>query len=262
MNPKTLKEILNAIEKGESSAKEAFDKIKYLPLDIENLGFATLDHQRNLRLGLGEVIYGEHKKIDQLINICERLITSNEPVLITRLKKRKIEALKNHFQNSRENLMARTFTINPLPLKMNIIDEPYVCIVTAGTTDIPVAEEAVEVCGVMDIAFTKIYDIGVAGIHRIFENIETLSNASALIIIAGMDGVLPGAIGGLINKPIFAVPTDIGYGTNFKGVSALLSMLNSCAPGITVANINGGFTAAFAACRVINVIKEYKNTKN
>ncbi len=257
MNQELLKEILSGIEKGEYSAEEAYEKIKYLPFDIERLGHSTLDHNRNLRLGTGEVVYGESKTTEQIIGICERLSASNEPVLATRLNKEKSEALKKHFKDGRENTAGHTYTVNPVPLKEDIFDEPYICIVTAGTSDIHVGEEASEVCGIMDAAFTKIYDIGVAGIHRIIENIEVLSKASVLIIIAGMDGVLPSAIGGLIKKPVIAVPTDVGYGANFQGLSALLSMLNSCAPGITVTNINGGFTAAYAAGRIINTIKEH-----
>ncbi|MHB8336546.1 MAG: nickel pincer cofactor biosynthesis protein LarB [Ignavibacteriaceae bacterium] len=261
MNQKYLKEILDAIEKGQYSADEAYEKIKYLPFDIEKLGYATLDHHRNLRLGLGEVVYGEFKSVDQIIGISERLSKSNEPILITRISDEKVAGLKNHFPSGKENFISHTFIINPVEFKENRTNEPYICILTAGTSDIPVAEEAVDVCGVMGAAFVKLYDIGVTGVHRIIENIDTLNDSSSLIVIAGMEGALPSVIGGLVNKPIFAVPTDIGYGASFKGLSALLAMLNSCAPGITVTNINGGFTAAFAACRVINMIKENKNSK-
>lgn len=256
MNKELLKEILNNLEKGNLNTEEAFERICNSAIDTEKLGFATIDHNRNLRLGLGEVIFGEFKSLDQIIGIGERLSKSNEPILITRISDEKISGLKKHFPSGRENLTSHTFIIDPIEFKEGAINEPYVCIVTAGTSDIPVAEEAVDVCGVMGAAFVKLYDIGVAGVHRIIENIEPLNNSSALIIIAGMEGALPSVIGGLINKPMFAVPTDIGYGASFKGLSALLAMLNSCAPGITVTNINGGFTAAFAACRVINMLKE------
>ncbi len=256
MNSQYLKEILAEIEKGSLTADAAFNKIKRLPFELEHLDFATVDHHRNIRLGLGEVIYGEYKSVEQIIAICKKLGKSNEPVLITRLTKDKIKELKKHFRKGRINLISNSFTINPIKLKENYFNEPFVSVVTAGTTDIPVAEEAVDVCGAMNAAFVKIYDIGVAGVHRVFDKIETLENSSALIVIAGMEGALPSIIGGIISKPIIAVPTDIGYGANFKGLSALLGMLTSCAPGISVTNINGGFTAGYAACRIINTIKE------
>ncbi len=202
------------------------------------------------------MIYGESKTTKQIIGIAEKLSKSKEPILVTRLSGEKIKALRKRFPKGRTNPLSRTFTVNPIPLKENRREEPYVCIVTAGTSDIPVAEEAADVCGAMGVAFIKLNDIGVSGIHRVMKNLEVMQNASALVVIAGMEGALPSVIGGLVSKPIFAVPTDVGYGANFKGVTALLSMLSSCAPGIAVTNINGGFSAAYAACRVINTMKE------
>jgi NCAIR mutase (PurE)-related protein len=256
MNQKYLKEILSQIEKGSLNADAAFNKIKALPFDLEKLEYATVDLHRNIRLGLGEVVYGEHKSVKQIIAICKKLGKSKEPVLITRLADDKTTELKKHFRNCRVNSVSNTVTINPIKLKENCFTEPYVCIITAGTTDIPFAEEAVDVCGATDTAFVKLYDIGVAGIHRVLDKIEIMDNSSVLIVVAGMEGALPSVIGGIINKPIIAVPTDIGYGANFNGLSALLSMLTSCAPGISVTNINGGFTAGFAAFRIIYTIKE------
>jgi len=253
-----IKQILADVQNGKLTAEEAYEKIKHTSLDTEELGYATLDHGRVLRLGLGEVIYGEGKTAEQILGIAERFSRTKEPVLITRLSEVKLKALKKKFPKGRENNISNTFTVNPIPLKINRDDEPYVCIVTAGTSDIPVAEEAVDVCGAMGIAFAKVYDVGVAGIHRVMKNIEVIQKASAVIVIAGMEGALPSVIGGLVPKPIFAVPTDIGYGANFKGLSALLGMLSSCAPGVAVMNINGGFSAAFAACRVVNEILSLK----
>lgn len=255
MNADLLKELLESIRVGKISPEKAYEKIKYSSIDTEKLGYASVDHGRNLRLGLGEVIYGEYKTLEQIIGIGEKLSKSDEPVLITRVSGEKSEGLKKHFINGKENRAAQTFILNPVEFKEGKTDEPYISIVTAGTSDIPVAEEAADVCGVMGAAFLKIYDIGVAGVHRVIENLDTLNNSSALIVIAGMEGALPSVIGGLVSVPVFAVPTDVGYGASFNGISALLGMLNSCAPGITVTNINGGFTAAFAACRVINLLK-------
>jgi NCAIR mutase (PurE)-related protein len=256
-----IKQILADIQKGKLTADEAYDKIKFMPLDIEELGYATVDHGRGLRLGLGEVIYGESKTVEQILGIAEKLSKSKEPILITRLSEPKMRALKKKFPKGRANNASNTFTVNPIPLKENHNDEPYVCIVTAGTSDIPIAEEAADVCGAMGVAFAKLNDVGVAGIHRVMKNIDVMEKAAAVVVIAGMEGALPSVVGGLVSRPIFAVPTDIGYGANFKGVSALLGMLSSCAPGVAVMNINGGFSAAFAACRVVNSVKQIQNSQ-
>lgn len=202
------------------------------------------------------MIYGESKTAKQITGIAEKLAKSKEPILITRLSDDKMKALAKRFPKGRKNPLSHTFTVNPPKMKENVGDEPYVCIITAGTSDIPVAEEAADVCAAMGVAFVKLNDIGVAGIHRVMKNIDVMRNASALVVIAGMEGALPSVIGGLVSRPIFAVPTDVGYGANLKGITALLSMLSSCAPGIAVTNINSGFSAAYAACRVVNTIKE------
>ncbi len=255
-NRTNIKRLLSSVERGKISAEEAYRKIKDVRLDVEEMGYATIDHGRGMRLGLGEVIYGESKTTEQIIGIADKLSKSKEPILITRLSTPKLEALKKKFPKGRPNFVSNTFTVNPISLKENHNDEPYVCVVTAGTSDIPVAEEAIDVCGAMGVAFVRVYDVGVAGIHRVMKKLNIMQDASALVVIAGMEGALPSVVGGLVSKPIFAVPTDVGYGANFKGISALLGMLSSCAPGIAVMNINGGFSAAFAACRVVNTVKE------
>lgn len=255
MNQGSLRKILDDVRKGKLSSDEAYEKIRYMPLDLEEIGYATVDHGRGLRLGLGEVIYGENKTTKQIVGIAEKLSRSKDPILVTRLSQEKIRALKKRFPKGKANPISGTFTVNAIPPKENGKYEPYVCIVTAGTSDIPVAEEAAEVCCAMGVAFVKLNDIGVSGIHRVMKNLNVMENASALVVIAGMEGALPSVIGGLVSKPIFAVPTDVGYGANFRGVTALLSMLSSCAPGIAVTNINAGFSAAYAACRVVNALK-------
>ncbi len=255
MKKEALKKILDDVQQGKLDAARAFEKIRFTPFDLEELGYATVDHGRALRLGLGEVIYGENKTTKQIIGIAENLSRSKGPILITRLSSEKIAALKKRFRRGKANKVAGTFTVNPVPAREGRKDEPYVCIITAGTSDIPVAEEAAEVCMAMGVAFVKLNDIGVSGIHRVMKHIDVMENASALVVIAGMEGALPSVIGGLISKPIFAVPTEVGYGANLKGVTALLSMMASCAPGIAVTNINSGFSAAYAACRVVNGVK-------
>ena len=255
MNRELIRKILDDVQKGKLNAAEAYEKLKYVPLGLEETGYATVDHGRGLRVGLGEVIYGESKTKEHILGIAEKLSRSMDPVLITRLSDEKMRALKKKFPKGKANKIARTFTVNPLAPREKRKDEPYVCIITAGTSDIPVAEEAAEVCCAMGVAFVNLNDIGVSGIHRVMKNIDVMESASALVVIAGMEGALPSVIGGLVSKPIFAVPTDVGYGANFKGVTALLSMLSSCAPGIAVTNINAGFSAAYAACRVVNAMK-------
>ncbi len=259
-NYTSIKKILADLQEGKIDTSIAYEKIRHMHLDVEELGYATVDHGRGLRLGLGEVIYGESKTVEQILGIAEKLSKSKEPILITRLSEAKLKALKKKFSKGRANKTSNTFTVNPIPFKENLNEEPYVCIVTAGTSDIPIAEEAVDVCGAMGVAFAKLYDVGVAGIHRVMKNIDVMQKAAAVVVIAGMEGALPSVVGGLVSKPIFAVPTDIGYGANFKGISALLGMLSSCAPGVAVMNINGGFSAAFAACRVVNSVKQIQNS--
>lgn len=255
MKREELRKILDDVQSGKLDAARAYEKIRFTPFDLEEMGFATLDHGRALRLGLGEVIYGENKTVEQILGIAERLSSSKSPVLVTRLSEEKIEALRKRFPDGKANELSKTFTVNPVAPIGTAENEPYVCIITAGTSDIPVAEEAADVCCAMGVAFMTLNDIGVSGIHRMMNHIDVMENASALVVIAGMEGALPSVIGGLISKPIFAVPTDVGYGANFKGVTALLGMLSSCAPGVAVTNINAGFSAAYAACRVVNGLK-------
>ncbi len=255
MNGEHLRKILDDVQKGKLGSAEAYAKIRYMPLELEEMGYATVDHGRGLRLGLGEVIYGESKTKEQILGIAEKLSKSKDPILITRLSEEKLKVLKKRFPKGKANHTSKTFTVNPIPPKNGGMGEPYVCIVTAGTSDIPVAQEAADVCCAMGVAFVEVNDIGVSGIHRVMRNVEVMESSAALVVIAGMEGALPSVIGGLISKPIFAVPTDVGYGANFKGVTALLSMLSSCAPGVAVTNINAGFSAAYAACRVVNALK-------
>lgn len=261
MNREFLEHLLRDVQSQDIDIEEALAKIIYSPFDNEEIGHATLDHNRKLRLGLGEVIYGEGKNIKQILEIAERFSVEDDPVLITRLDDEKIDRLKQEFPNGRVNPASKSFTIHPLPFKEDDFSEPVVGIVTAGTSDHHIAEEAIDVCAAMGVAFTRIVDIGVSGIHRVLEKVPILQKTSVIIVIAGMEGALPSVIGGLTDRPIIAVPTDVGHGANFQGLSALLGMLNSCAPGLTVTNINGGFSAAFAACRIVKSIKRISEQK-
>ncbi len=261
MNRERLEELLKSVQAGSIGIEEAIVEITYSPFDNEEIAEATLDHNRKLRLGLGEVIYGEGKTVEQIINIAERFAVEDDPVLISRLNDEKLDRLEKEFPEGRTNRISMSFTINPLPLKEDQLGEPAVAIVTAGTSDSFVAEEAIDVCGAMGVAFTRVVDVGVSGIHRILTKIEILQKSSVVIVIAGMEGALPSVIGGLTDRPVIAVPTDVGYGANFQGLSALLGMLNSCAPGLTVTNINGGFSAAFAACRIVKRIEQAEKNR-
>lgn len=262
MNENKLTKLLNDIADGEITIPEAVVKLKSAPFKTETAQFINIDYHRELRQGLPEVIYGESKTTDQILTIAEKLNKQNQTTLFTRLKKKHINALKKKYKNIRINKKARTATLNA-PLQKNIANgDNFVLIVSAGTSDFQVVEEAAEVCLVMEVPFKTLNDVGVAGIHRLLKHTETLQKATSIIVVAGMEGALASVVGGLVSCPIFAVPTSIGYGANFKGVSALLSMLNSCAPGVMVSNIDNGFSAAIAASRVVQVVQKAKSEYN
>jgi NCAIR mutase (PurE)-related protein len=254
MQDADLIEVLENVRSGTITPEQAARVLRAGPFRQSNLEFADVDHHRSIRHGLGEVVYGEGKTTAQILSITERLAHSASPVLITRLETEKLSALKERYPEGRANDTARTFIINPYPAKSSSCGEPYVAVLAAGTGDLSVAEEACEVCVAMNTAFENFYDIGVAGLHRLLNKTEEIQGASALVVVAGMEGALPSVVGGLFGKPLFAVPTSIGYGASFGGVAALLAMINSCAPGVAVVNIDNGFSAGFAACQVIRQV--------
>jgi NCAIR mutase (PurE)-related protein len=255
MNETELRTLLDAVQAGGLSPDDALRRLKSGPFRPADLGFAQVDHHRRLRQGLGEVIYGESKTIEQIIAIATEAGAAGAPVLITRLQPEKLARLGAQFPLGRPNAAARTFILHaPAPLEP-APGQPHVAIVAAGTSDLPVAEEAAEVCVAMAVPFQRHFDVGVAGLHRLLARVETLQSATALVVIAGMEGALPSVVAGLLGRPVFAVPTSVGYGASFGGLSALLAMLSSCAPGVTVANIDNGFSAAFAACQVVRAVQ-------
>lgn len=253
-----LEKLLEQLAAKKISPEEVLKKLKKGPFDLHNSDFFTADHHRSLRMGLGEVVYSSSKKISQLLHIADNFSQKEEPALFTRLKKKQLKKLHDTYPQARINILARTLILNAPAEKSSQSNEPFVAIVCAGTSDLPVLEESAETCVAMKVAFEKIVDIGVAGLHRVLNRLDILQKATAIIVIAGMEGALPSVVGGLVQCPVFAVPTSIGYGASFKGISALLGMLNSCAPGITVVNIDNGFSAAFAACQVIRIAKNAK----
>jgi NCAIR mutase (PurE)-related protein len=254
MTSEEIKILLERVADGSVSPDEAIGRLKDGPLRRDELEFATLDHHRHLRQGLAEVVYGEGKTVDEILEIADRLSAPGVPILLTRLDQEKLEALEERFPQARFNPRGRTCLIHP-PAEMGPDGgQPFVAVVSGGTADLPVAEEAVEVCVAMEVAVHRIYDVGVAGLHRILSKVEKLREASAVVVVAGMEGALPSVVGGLVGSPVFAVPTSIGYGASFQGLAALLAMLNSCAPGVTVSNIDNGFSAGIAAARVAKAL--------
>ena len=254
-----LFELLEKVKRDEMSTTEALGILQSSPFRTTQLPFAELDHHRSLRQGIGEVIYGESKSAEQIMAIADHLSHGEQTVLITRLDSEKIGAVGTRFPDGRENVSARTFIVNAKTAKDPSSGEPFVAVLAAGTSDAYAAEEACEVCVAMGTAFEKFYDVGVAGLHRLLDKREALQKASALVVVAGMEGALPSVVGGLFGKPIFAVPTSVGYGASFGGIAALLAMLNSCAAGISVVNIDNGFSAGYAACQVVREVKRLAN---
>jgi len=231
------------------------------PAKFEDIGFAKIDHHRIFRKGFPEVIYCEGKTPNQIADIASRIYNRGHDVLATRADKKAFEAVKKVLPKAKYHKTARII-INKQPniptsqqansLTSRHPNKPFICIITAGTSDIPVAEEAAVTCDYFGIKTERLFDVGVAGVHRLLKNIKQINKSSVVIVVAGMEGALPSVIGGLIDKPIIAVPTSVGYGASFKGLSALLTMLNSCAPGVAVVNIDNGFGAAVMARAIIN----------
>jgi NCAIR mutase (PurE)-related protein len=258
MKDTDLLRLLESVRERSLPVGEALERLKTGPFRQTDLGFARLDHHRGLRHGLGEVVYGEAKTVEQIVAIAGAFSAEAEPVLITRLQPEKFPPLEERFPGARANRPARTFLIHPPPESASPQSGPHVAILAAGTGDLPVAEEACEVCVAMAVPFVRHYDIGVAGLHRLLSRADELGRATALVVIAGMEGALPSVVAGLVGGPIFAVPTSVGYGASFGGIAALLAMLNSCGPGVMVSNIDNGFSAAFAACQVVRAVRDAK----
>lgn len=259
MTEPELIELLEKVRSSDLDVAEAAMALREGPFRSTRLPFAELDHHRPVRHGIGEVVYGESKTAEDIVKIVEKLAIHGKPVLVTRLDTDRAKALIGRFPEGRHNETGRTFIANAPAIKDSSSGEPFVAVLAAGTSDAYASEEVCEVCIAMDTAFEKFYDIGVAGLHRLLDKQAELQQASALVVVAGMEGALPSVVGGLFGKPIFAVPTSVGYGASFGGIAPLLAMLNSCAPGVSVLNIDNGFSAGFAACQVIREIKRIAN---
>jgi NCAIR mutase (PurE)-related protein len=254
MNRSTLQLLLQQVQKGSLSVQRALDQLQTLP--YENLGFAKIDHHRTLRQGAPEAILCVGKTEAQIIAIAKGLMKKKVPVLATRANPTIARALKRISRRAVYEKDARMVVIQsnaPQP-------QGDVLIITAGTADIPVAEEARVTASVMGSAVEMLFDVGVAGVHRLLDHLDRIQRARVLIVVAGMDGVLPSVVGGLVKTPLIAVPTSQGYGANFGGVAPLLTMLNACSGGIGVVNIDNGFGAGHLAHR-INFLTEFPKPK-
>ncbi len=243
----TLLEILNQVKSGQCSIDSALKRLQMQP--AESIEDACLDHQRTLRTGVPEVVYGESKSVEQIIAISASLLKKDDVLLVTRVDENKAKAIQAALPQLEYHHKAAILCGNPRPLDVDKC-RGKVLVICAGTSDIPVAEEARVTLASLGQPVEPLYDVGVAGLHRILTNQPLLAQASVIIVVAGMEGALPSVVGGLASAPVIGVPTSIGYGANLGGFAALLGMLNSCAPGLAVVNIDNGFGAACMAMAI------------
>lgn len=245
MEIESIKKLLEDVKGGSTSIDEALGQLKRLP--FEDLGFAKVDQHRNIRTGYPEVIFCQGKTVEQVKLIVERLMGLNNNIMATRASKEIFEGIVQVAPNAIYYEKARIIVINRKDI---VKSDKYIAIVSAGTSDMAVCEEAAITAETLGNKVERVYDVGVAGIHRLLGNMDVLQKANVLIVVAGMEGALASVVGGLVDKPVIAVPTSVGYGANFGGLSALLTMLNSCAAGIGVVNIDNGFGAGYLASTI------------
>ncbi len=254
MDKKKIIGLLTRLKRGDVSVEEAFERLRSLP--YEDLGFAKVDNHRSIRAGFPEVVFCRGKTIAQIIAIFRVLSAKNNLVVLTRADKKIYNALRRVNKKVVFNEAGGIVSYESGTGRK----EGKVAVLCAGTADIPVAEEAAVTAGTFGCRVEKLYDVGVAGIHRLLDRFGSVSDSSCIIVIAGMDGALPSVVGGLASCPVIAVPTSVGYGANFNGITPLLTMLNSCSPNVSVVNVNNGFGAGYIAA-LINKIK-YERTKS
>ncbi len=238
-----IRELLERFKREEITLEEVIERLRVLP--FEDIREVLIDHHRSLRKGFPEVIFGQGKTSEQISKAIETLLKAGENVLVTRLSPKKAERILERFPQGQYHPMPRLLTIRSYePPKRG---RGYILVVSAGTSDLPVAEEAALTAEAMGHEVRRLYDVGVSGIHRLLYHLELLRGANVLVVVAGMEGALPSVVGGLVSRPVIAVPTSIGYGASFKGVSALLGMLTSCTSNVVVVNIDNGFSAGVVA---------------
>lgn len=246
MDRSDLKHLLTAVQTGDLSIEEGVERLRELP--FEDIGIAMIDHHRALRQGVPEVVLGESKSAEQIVTIVQHMAAHGDNVLVTRISSEKADSLSTNHPNGEFDPIAKTFSLQQKPFED--LGRGKVLVICAGTSDLPVAKEAAVTARMFNNQVVELVDVGVAGIHRLLAHTEALFEATVIIVVAGMEGALPSVVGGLVDVPVIAVPTSVGYGASFNGIAALLGMLNSCAGGITVVNIDNGFGAAFAATRI------------
>ena len=245
MNKEKLNNLLTGVRDGKVGVDDALEQLK--DFTVKDLGFATLDTHRELRTGYPEVIFGQGKTPVQVAGIVQFMLTHDNNILATRVTEEIYEKVKEISRDAVYNPVARTITITQKEIPQ---PSTFIAVITAGTSDLPVAEEAAVTAEIFGNRVERVVDVGVAGIHRLYNKIDIIRQARVNVVVAGMEGALPSIVGGLVDKPVIAVPTSVGYGANFGGLSALLGMLTSCASGTSVVNIDNGFGAGFLASMI------------
>jgi NCAIR mutase (PurE)-related protein len=248
MRRERVRELLTHVAEGSTPVDRAIEALSAEPL--ESLGFATIDHHRALRQGFPEVVYGAGKTVEQVVAIARRIAEHGDGVLVTRVAPEAVGPLEDALPGTEHNGIAGTCFLRPATPP--VLSRDSLLIITAGTSDLPVAEEAAVTAAAMACRIERLTDVGVAGIHRLLARREVLDSAGVIVVVAGMDGAIASVVGGLSRVPVIAVPTSVGYGASFGGLAPLLTMLNSCAAGVTVVNIDNGFGAAVAAARILH----------
>jgi NCAIR mutase (PurE)-related protein len=242
MTPEQIRILLEEVHAGKKSVDFALKKLKHLP--FEDMGFARIDHHRAIRQGFPEVVFGRGKTNGQIVSIVKRMLAQEHNILVTRTDEPVFRQVRKLTRKAQFHPLSGTIAIQK---DATIYGKGTILVVCAGTADIPVAEEAQVTAGIMGNRVESLFDVGVAGIHRLLSARSQLEKARVIIVVAGMEGALPSVVGGLVSVPVIAVPTSVGYGASLHGISALLGMLNSCASNITVVNIDNGFGAGFSA---------------
>jgi len=240
---KRLERLLKDVKAGKMEIRDALVTLRDLP--FEDIGYATIDHHRALRRGFPEVILGQGKSSEQIKAIIQRMSQQGDNVLVTRVSRRKGLAIQRSIPEARYHTVPGIITL--MNHEVKVVGKGLILVISAGTSDIPVAEEAAITAEMMGNQVKRLYDVGISGIHRLLNKAELIQSANVIIVVAGMEGALPSVVGGLIDRPVIAVPTSVGYGASFGGIAALLAMLNSCAAGVSVVNIDNGFGAGYVA---------------
>lgn len=246
MDLDTLNRLLNAVANGQTTVNDAMDKLRHI--SIEDIEHAHIDHHRSIRHGFPEVIFGQGKTVDQISSILQKIMAHEKVALVTRLEKDKAEHVLQQVPDTTYHEDARMLVCQKGEIKQT--GKGNILIVSAGTSDIPVAREAYLTAEAMGNPVEAVFDVGVAGIHRLFQHKDKIEQASVLIVVAGMEGALPSVVAGMVSRPVIAVPTSIGYGVSFGGLTALFSMLNSCSSNVAVVNIDNGFGAGYMASMI------------